>query len=368
MRALPSADEMWRACLERDASYDGLYVTAVRTTGIFCRPSCPARKPKRENVEFFSAPGEALLAGYRPCRRCRPLDLDAPPPAWVRELVELAERAPAPRLRDADLRARGIDPVQARRYFKIHYGMTFQAYQRACRLGSALAHVRGGGDLLDAGFDSGFESASGFRDAFQRLFGEPPGRGRAAEAMRVHWITTPLGPCVAAATEDGVSMLEFADRRGIEAQIEAMRRATGRPAVPGRNAHLERLEDELGRYFDGALRTFTVPLVTAGTPFQEQVWSALRAIAFGAMRSYDEIARAIGRAGACRAVGRANGQNRLAILIPCHRVVGHDGRLCGYGGGLWRKQYLLDLEQGRAAEGDRPPKAESRRAVATAPA
>jgi AraC family transcriptional regulator of adaptative response/methylated-DNA-[protein]-cysteine methyltransferase len=156
---------------------------------------------------------------------------------------------------------------------------------------------------------------------------------------------------VAAATEQGVCLLEFADRRGIEAQVEAVRRALRCPAVPGVNAHLRGLEQELREYFAGARTSFSVPLVTAGTPFQEQVWRALRAIPAGATRSYEDIARAIGRPGACRAVGRANGQNRLAILIPCHRVVGADGRMCGYGGGLWRKEYLLDLERQEGAGG-----------------
>ncbi len=160
----------------------------------------------------------------------------------------------------------------------------------------------------------------------------------------VQWLDTPIGPFVAGATDEGVCFLEFADRRALERQIEVLRRRFGSAALPGRHRHLDQLKAELDEYFAQERREFTVPLVTQGTPFQESVWQGLQRIPYGQTCSYDQLARAIGRPGAQRAVGRANGENRLAIVVPCHRVIGRDGRLTGYGGGLWRKALLLELE------------------------
>ncbi len=345
---MPPIAEMERAYLERDASYDGLFFLAVRSTGVFCRPTCPARKPLPKNVEYFPDAQAALVAGYRPCKRCRPLEPDDQP-LWAADLLAEVERDPLSRITDGDLRARGIDPGTVRRYFLRRYGMTFQAFTRARRLSGALSRIRGGGELDTAVFDSGYESHSGFRDAFARTFGEPPGKYREGECVALSWLRSPLGPLVAGATAEGICLLEFTDRRMLEAQFATLRRLFDAPALPGSNAHLEALKAELAGYFAGSLRSFSVPLVYPGTAFQRMVWDQLLAIPYGETRSYEGIAAAIGRPSAVRAVGRANGLNRIAILIPCHRVVNKDGRLGGYGGGLRRKQYLLDLESSGAA-------------------
>lgn len=194
-------------------------------------------------------------------------------------------------------------------------------------------------------FESGYESHSGFRDAFTRTFGHPPGRYRNGKCVFLSWLRSPLGPLVAGATDEGICLLEFTDRRMLEAQFAAVRRLFAAPIVPGSNEHLDTLRDELAKYFARCLRAFSVPLVYPGTAFQRRVWEQLLAIPYGETRSYEQIAVAIGEPRAGRAVGRANGLNRLAILIPCHRVVNKDGELGGYGGGLRRKQYLLDLER-----------------------
>lgn len=348
--ALPPEKEMHRALLARDASYDGLFFVAVKTTGIFCRPTCPARKPKAQNIEFFATARDALHAGYRPCKRCRPLDNGGAPPEWVKPLLDVVERDSGGRLTDSDLRGMGIEPSRARRYFKTHYGMTFHAYHRARRMGRALKEIRGGGDLLEAGFGSGFDSTSGFRDAFARVFGAPPGRGREASCLLARWLDSPLGAMLAVAHDEGLCLLEFVDRRAIEHQIRTLRKRMNAAIVPGDNAHLDTIEDELSRYFDGTLQRFRVPIVARGTPFQERVWRRLRKIPYGRTLSYAQLAEDIDRPGAQRAVGRANGDNHLAIVIPCHRVVRSDGSLCGYGGGVWRKKRLLDLEQSRAGD------------------
>jgi AraC family transcriptional regulator of adaptative response/methylated-DNA-[protein]-cysteine methyltransferase len=344
--------EMQRAYQQSDRSYNGLFFLAVRTTGIFCRPTCPARKPLPKNVEYFPTARAALVAGYRPCKRCRPLEADDEP-EWAAELIADVERHPAPRITDGELRGRGIDPATARRYFLRHYGMTFQAFTRARRLAGALSQIREGGALDAAVFESGYESHSGFRDAFARTFGDAPGSYRSGKCVLLSWLKSPLGPLVAGATDDGICLLEFTDRRMLEAQFKTVRKLFDAPAVPGSNEHLRRLQTELASYFAGSLRNFTVPLVYPGTQFQRQVWDELLTIPYGQTRSYQQMAAAVGSPKAVRAVGRANGLNRIAILIPCHRVINKDGALCGYGGGLRRKQYLLDLERANAADGGR---------------
>lgn len=175
MEPLPPTAEMERAYLERDASYNGVFFVGVRTTAIFCRPICPARKPLPKNVEYFASAQAALLAGYRPCKRCHPLEPDGRPD-WAARLLADIERDPAARITDADLKARGIDPATVRRFFLRQFGMTFQAFTRARRLARAVQRIREGAALDTVVFESGYDSHSGFRDAFVRTFGEPPGR------------------------------------------------------------------------------------------------------------------------------------------------------------------------------------------------
>jgi AraC family transcriptional regulator of adaptative response/methylated-DNA-[protein]-cysteine methyltransferase len=340
---LPPRSEMYRALLKRDASYEGVFYLGVRTTGIFCRPTCPARKPKRENVRFFASTREALSAGYRPCRRCTPMQPEGAAPAWLAGLLRDIEEDPTRRWKDADLRAAGLDPVRVRRWFKRNHSMTFHAYQRARRLGLALGQLRTGDDIMGTAYDHGYESLSGFRDAFAGLFGEPP-RNNSTQHAVVTRVLTPLGPLVAGATDSGLCLLEFADRPMLETQIKRLRRQLSCVMTPGSNRHIEQVEAELGEYFAGQRTDFEVSLEMAGTEFQTRVWHALRQIPYGEIRSYEEIARAIGNPKAMRAVGRANGDNRIPIVIPCHRVVRADGSLGGYGGELWRKRYLLKLE------------------------
>lgn len=344
MKTLPPITEMQRAYLNRDAAYNGLFFVAVRTTGIFCRPVCPARSPQPQNVEFFATAGEALFAGYRPCKRCRPMAEDNQP-EWVAALLTEIESNPSARITEADLRARGTDPATVRRHFLKNYGMTFQAYARARRLSSAFTSIRAGSTLDDTVFDSGYESHSGFREAFGKTFGCPPGTSRKRDCILLSWLSSPLGPLVAGATDDGICLLEFTDRRMLEHQFETVRKLFRLPVVPGTNRHLERLETELADYFAKELRTFSVPIVFPGGPFQRKIWEQLLRIPYGQTISYQELAAAVGNPAAVRAAGRANGFNRIAVVIPCHRVINKNGELGGYGGGLRRKQYLLNLER-----------------------
>ena len=348
MTALPPPDDMYAALLRRDAAFEGIFFVAVHTTGIFCRPTCPARKPARCNVSFFPSTAAATAAGYRPCKRCSPLELDGQTPSWLGELMSSLERDPERRWSDGDLRAIGLQPRRVQRWFKAHHGMTFHGYQRARRLGTGLERLAAGGEILDTAFASGYESASGFHDAVKRLVGDTPRRARSSRVVQVTRVLTPLGPMVLGVCAEALCLLEFADRRMLETQLKRVSRAFDAVVVPGDSEVARATREELAAYFDGTLRSFSVPLSTAGTPFQERVWEELRAIPYGTTRSYGEQARRLARATAVRAVARANGDNRISIVIPCHRVVGADGKLTGYGGGLWRKRWLLDLERRHA--------------------
>ncbi len=347
MTDTPSVREMERAYLARDGSYDGVFYLAVRSTGIFCTPSCPARKPRPANVVFYATAREALAAGFRPCRRCHPMRSPAAPPEWLAPLMDRVDGDPAVRWSDAAIRALEIDPARVRRHFQKTFGMTFQAYCRARRLGGSLEQIRNGKDLDDVALGHGYESHSGFREAFARAFGGPPGRSRNADCIVTAWVESPLGPMVAGATSEGICLLEFTDRRMLDAQFAVLRRRFGCAIVPGENAHTRSVRAELQEYFRGTRREFTVPMIRPGTPFQKLVWDSLCRIPYGKTASYQDIARRIKRPRSSRAVGRANGLNRIAILIPCHRVLNRNGTLGGYGGGLWRKARLLALEQGK---------------------
>ena len=282
-------------------------------------------------MRFFADVREALFAGYRACLRCDPLGAYGRQPQWVTRLLKALAADPTRRFKDADLRKAGLEPARVRRYFLKHYDMTFHAYARGRRLSGAFQQLRQGVQLDEVAMGTGFESHSGFRDAFARTFGQAPGRSRTGDHVVCAWIESPLGPLVAGATARGICLLEFTDRRMLPAQVETVRRRFDSAVVPGESPYFDQLRDELKAYFSGQLRQFSLPLVAPGTPFQERVWAELQRIPFGETRSYEDLARAVGTPSAQRAVGRANGMNRIAIVIPCHRVINKDGRLGGYG-------------------------------------
>ena len=341
---------MMRAFYARDAAAEGIFLVGVHTTGIFCRPTCGARKPKPENVSFYRDATAALHDGYRPCKLCKPLDAIQPPPALVLQLRELVDAQPTERITEQDLLDRGIDPSTARRQFRRYYGMTFHAYARSRRMGLALREVGDGSRVTEAQFAQGFESASGFRDAVRRLFGAPP--RDAAQQCRILYaehLNTPLGRMLAIADDAGLHVLDFVDRRGLERKLISLRQRLKACVVPGSHPVLTAAADQMRDYFAGRRTTFDLPLAPTGSAWEQAAWKHLRTIPPRHSQSYGEMAAALGRPGAARAVGRANGMNYISIIIPCHRVVAADGSLTGYGGGLWRKQWLLDHERKRVA-------------------
>ena len=342
---LPPQGEMLAAVHARDSRYEGVFVFGVRTTGVYCRPGCAARTPRDDNLSFHPDGAAAEAAGLRACRRCRPERAAGAAPAWMEQLeAELTDPSSGP-LSDADLAARGLEPRTVRRAFLARHGLTFHEWQRARGLARAREALRRGAPVLEAGLDAGYSSPSGFREAFARLFGAAPRSARGVDVCAGRILPSPLGALLAVASERGVCLLEFADRPTLERQAHSLARWRGAVVLPGTHRHLDRLATELQEYFALRRGRFEVPLDLAGPPFHLAVWEALRGIPLGETRSYAELAQALGRPGAQRAVAGANQANRLSILVPCHRVIGSDGRLAGYGGRLWRKRRLLELER-----------------------
>ncbi len=346
----PSDDILYDALIARDPSYEGFAWVAVKTTGIFCRLTCPARKPKRENSTFYETIAECLEAGFRPCNRCRPmLKLGETDPVVTR-LIDALDADPMRRWSEGDVSALGVDPSTVRRAFKRQFGMSFLEMARLRRMGKAAEVLNDGANVIDAQLDAGYESGSGFRAAIARLFGEAPARLRGMALLRADWIDTPIGPMIAIADTHALHILEFAERNALPAEIRRLQKASGSSIVMGRYPPIDEIEAELKAYFSGQNKGFRTRLAEHGSPFQRQVWQALRDIPAGELRTYGALASDMNRPSSTRAVAGANGANQIAIVIPCHRVLSADGSLTGYGGGLWRKRWLIEHER-RMAEG-----------------
>ena len=335
----------YQAILDKNTDYEGIFYVAVTTTGVFCRPTCPARKPKFENCEFYETAHQALLASFRPCKRCRPLSHPNHVSPLIQTLVEAVEENPEKRWKDKDFQNLSVDASTARRQFKKRFGMTFVEYARARRMGIAMQQIRSGDAVIEAQLATGYESSSGFRDAFSRIMGATPSVLKHNTILKAAWLDTRLGPMITIADENALYLLEFVDRRGLEREIERLRQKTNAAIIPGCTPPITLIEQELSRYFNGTLQDFSTPIALLGSPFQQRVWEALKKIPFGKTCSYAAIATTIGAPSAFRAVAQANGANPLSLIIPCHRVINSNDDLGGYGGGLTRKKWLLNHEQ-----------------------
>lgn len=342
--------EKYDAVARKDISYEGLFYTCVKTTGIFCRPGCTARLPKPQNVEFHNTPQEAIRHGFRPCKVCRPMEEAGKTPDYIASILKELEADPMLNLKDQDLRERGVEPSQIRRWFKKHHQMTFHAYQRMLRINNAYSKLSAGASVTETAFDSGYESLSGFNERFKSIFQGNPSEAKGKAVIHIRRFTTPLGPMYGCATEQGVCLAEFTDRRMLETEFKDLRKRLDAVILPGPNPHLDQLVLEMGEYFAGKRKVFEVPLHTPTTDFRQAVWDLLVEIPYGKTRSYKRQAELLGKPTAVRAVGSANGHNRISIVIPCHRVIGEDGTLTGYGGGLGRKRWLLDFERENAGK------------------
>ena len=329
----------------QDHSLEGLFFTGVKTTGIFCRPSCRARKPRKENVIFFDTAKSAIQHGYRPCKICKPMEKLDETPGYVQELIKEVQTNPDQRITDQELTNRGLEPNHIRRWFKKHHQMTFHAYQRMIRINAAYQDLTSGKSVLNSALDSGFVSLSGFNESYKSIFGEPPSTADQHTIIHITRLTTDLGPMFACATANGICLLEFTDRKMLPREFKDLRKRLNAVILPGENPHLHQLKNEISEYYQGNRKKFDLALDAPGTDFQQSVWKVLRDIPYGQTCSYQEQANALGKPRAVRAVASANGHNRIAIIIPCHRVIGSDGSLVGYGGGLYRKQWLLEFER-----------------------
>ena len=336
---------MYKALVDKDVSYEGTFIAAVKTTGIFCRPTCTARKPKKENVEFYSTTKEAILKGYRPCKVCNPLEKLGETPNYIKNILKELNDNPSLKFKDWDLTQQGVEPSKIRRWFLKNHGITFQAYQRMYRINSAFKKIQNGEPVTSVAFDSGYESLSGFTDSFKSIFGVSPSNSKDKQIINITRLETPLGIMFACAAEQGICLLEFTDRKMLETELKSLAKQLNANIIQGANKHFDLLRRQLDEYFEGKRKEFTIQLFTPGTEFQQSVWKVLQTIPYGSTYSYKQQAIALKKPDAFRAVANANGMNRISIIIPCHRVIGEDGNLIGYGGGLWRKKWLLDLEK-----------------------
>jgi len=336
-------DTAWAAFERRDRSWDGRVIGAVKTTGIYCKPSCPARRPARENVIFFATADEARAAGYRSCLRCKPDEVGRDREAVARA-VKLIEAAEEPLTLDALADAVGYAPHHFQRIFKRDLGVSPAEYARAVRNLRTETALKANGRVTDAVYDAGYSGPSSFySDAKERLGMTPSawrdgGRG---ETIRWTHFDSPLGRMLIAATSKGICRLTFDD------SVDSLKRLFPNAAVVEDAGGLRELIEGALEAIERPLAARDLPIDVAGTAFQEAVWRELRKIPIGETRSYAEIAAAIGQPKAVRAVGTANGDNHVAVLIPCHRVIRSDGTLGGYAGGLDRKRKLLSAEQAR---------------------
>jgi AraC family transcriptional regulator, regulatory protein of adaptative response / methylated-DNA-[protein]-cysteine methyltransferase len=345
--SLTRDEERWQAVKNRDSAFDGKFLFAVRTTGVFCRPSCASRPAKRENVTFFPTVAEAEKAGFRACKRCRPDRLGAPDPqiAAVKRACERIEQAEeAPKLAKLAVSA-GLSRYHFHRVFKSITGVTPKAYAVQTRARRAADKLRTAGTVTEAIYDSGFNSSSRFYENTDARLGMTPGaarRGGAGTVIRFAVGQASLGAVLVAATKKGVCAILLGDDP--DALVRDLQDRFPRAEFEGGNPEFERMVAEVVGLVEAPAQRLDLPLDIRGTAFQQKVWAALSAIPPGKTATYKEIARAIGQPKAVRAVAQACGANPLAIAIPCHRVVRSDGDLSGYRWGVERKRKLIDRE------------------------
>ena len=335
----------YRALLDRNQSYVGIFYVGVKTTSIFCIATCRARKPKYENVEFFSTFKSALDEGYRPCKICKPTENSNQAPEEVIKAIELMNKEPKTKITDYELRLNNLSPEIIRRWFKKHYGITFHAYQRMFRINNAFQEIKSGKNIINTAFDTGYNSLSGFGYTFKKIMKKSPSTNLQHDVILIDRLTTPLGPMFICATKQGICLLEFVDRRMLETEFKQLQTQLNMKIIFGENEHIKQAKIEISEYFQGLITHFTVALHTPGTTFQQTVWECLKQIPYGELTTYKQQAQKMNNLLAIRAVANANGNNRVAIIIPCHRVIGSTGELIGYGGGLERKKWLIEHEK-----------------------
>ncbi|GEP00688.1 bifunctional transcriptional activator/DNA repair enzyme protein Ada [Methylobacterium haplocladii] len=349
-RAADTSDEArWAAFSAADKTADGSFVTAVKTTGIYCRPSCPAKRAKRENVRFYATCAEAESAGFRPCKRCRPdaASRDEVQAEAVARACRLIEEAETPPALDALAQAAGMSPYHFHRTFRRITGVTPKAYAGAHRAGRVATGLRAARTVTEAVYDAGYNAASRFyAEAGERLGMSPTTYRQGGEGTAIRFAIgeCSLGSILVAATAKGVCSIMMDDDP--DALVRALQDRFPKAELTGGDAGFETLVAQVVGMADAPGRSVALPLDIHGTAFQQKVWEALKRIPAGTTATYTEVARAIGEPNAVRAVARACGANPVALAIPCHRVVRSDGSLSGYRWGVARKRSLIERERG----------------------
>ncbi|WP_175938750.1 bifunctional DNA-binding transcriptional regulator/O6-methylguanine-DNA methyltransferase Ada [Caballeronia sp. BCC1704] len=345
-------ESRWQAVAERDAQADGAFFFAVRTTGVFCRPSCASRAPRRENVSFFATTDEAEAAGYRPCKRCQPTSLPREL-AIVERACKVLDADPQQRMTLAQLSdAVHVSPFHLQRLFTRIVGISPRQYQAARRAGVLRDALQRGRDVTRAAQDAGFGSSSRMYEAAPAELGMTPSAYRrkgAGLTVRYATAATPLGAVLVAATDKGVCKIAFGDDPAT--LVEQLAADFPLAERMQDDARIEPFIAQIGAYLHGTRERFDLPLDIGATAFQQRVWDALRQIPYGETRSYTDIAASVGSPGAVRAVASACASNPVALAIPCHRVIGKDGAIAGYRWGLSRKEALLDTERAHSEAG-----------------
>lgn len=319
--------------------------TAVVSTGIFCLSDCLTLQKSTEKYEFFNSTNEAILHGYRPCKYCSPLIVAGNTPANIKSIIDELNNNPGIVFKDYQLKEKGISSAQLRNWFKFFHGISFHSYQRMLRINRSISKLQR--EALNTSTHENVvpDSKLTFEEKSLSIFEELPLLDN-SNSLAITRFSTPLGPVYGCASSLGVCLLEFTDRRMLETELKSLSKKYKAIVQYGENDHLKNLKIQLEEYFAGKRKIFSVPLDTRGTVFQESVWNELKEIPYGVIRTYKDLSISINSPGAVRAVANANGMNSIAILIPCHRIIGSDGHLTGYGGGLWRKKWLLNLENG----------------------
>lgn len=328
--------ERWNAVLTNNRDYDGKFFYGVKSTSIFCRPSCASKPPKPENVVFFNSKEEAQKAGFRPCKRCRP-DLISyrPTDELVEEAKAIIDRSFAERLElQAKLHALGVTRRHLTELFAEKFDMSLEQYIAQVRFQRAKELLDAGNRVTDVAFAVGMESLAAFTTFFKKQAGVTPSDYALQRALEHPYcfFETPLGLIRMEENLYGIASLRFVDNK------------TEHSLAADSSIYLTDAKSQILEYFSQKRRSFDIPLSMMGSAFQKSVWNALCAIPYGEVRSYQQVAEMIGNREAARAVGMANNRNPILIMIPCHRVVGKDGKLVGYAGGIHRKRYLLEME------------------------
>jgi AraC family transcriptional regulator of adaptative response/methylated-DNA-[protein]-cysteine methyltransferase len=339
-------EQLWEAIQRRDRNADGRFFFGVVTTGVYCRPSCPSRRPLRQNVRFYSSPQEAERDGLRPCLRCRPLERDR----RIAQLCRYIEQHSDERIDLAELAARaGLSRFHVQRAFKAAVGVTPKQYVEACRVRQLKQGLRHAKDVTEAVYEAGFGSASRVYERADDRLGMTPSqyrRGGRGVAITYATFQSPLGLAMIGATDRGVCFLQFGESEAaLRKALSAEYPEAELTSMPAPTAEFRKWIAALNRYLAGARTSLDLPLDIRATAFQTQVWTYLQSIPRGEVRSYSEVAEGIGRPSAARAVARACASNTIAIAVPCHRVIRGTGGAGGYRWGVERKEKLLALER-----------------------